>query len=120
MPNPYVVLVRVYDSSSVALGSINVTGRVNSTNERHTLTTNSNGEVVFNLGDLSQFPSGFTVGDTFSYSVIYTSQEGQGSFTIDSGGGKQVTLTLTDLGEAPTLRYFTPQDFYTYFNVPIF
>lgn len=117
MATPYLVALTIEYPSGTALANITVTGRIESTNESYSLDTNSSGEVVFNLGSATQFPSGYSIGDIFSYVVAYTGYEAYGSKTIDTLGGYTATVVLTAVPTAPSLRYFAPQEFLDFFNL---
>lgn len=120
MSTPYIVGLTIKDADSVVLNNVNVTVRVESTNESKTKTTNSSGEVNFNLGSTTEFPSGWQVGDIFSYVVLYQGYEAYGSHTITSGeGGFTLTVTLTAVATAPSLRYFTAKEYLDYFDLKI-
>lgn len=118
MANPYLFGIVVQYPSGTNLANVNVTVRVESTNESKSLTTNASGEAIFNLGNANHFPSGYTVGDVFSYVVLYTGYEAYGSHTIASGEANFTrTVVLTAVPTAPSLRYFNPQEFLDYFNM---
>ena len=120
MPGSYVVALKIYYPAGTALADINVSLRNESTNERKTKTTNAAGEAVFNLGDPQEFPSGFTVGDKFTYYVIYQGYEGYQSGTVARAGGTTISLVLSELAAAPSLRYFSPQEFLDFFNLEMY
>ena len=67
---PYLVNLIIQYPSGTALNNVNVTVRLESSNESRTETTNSSGEVAYNLGNTKEFPSGWQVGDVFSWVVI--------------------------------------------------
>jgi hypothetical protein len=121
MATPYVVGLTIQYPAGTNLANVNVTLRVESTNESYTQTTNSSGEAVFNLGNKNQFPSGYKIGDVFSWVVLYSGYEAYGSHTISSGeGGFTKTIVLTATPTAPTLKLFKPQEFLDYFNMKIY
>lgn len=120
MASPYLVFLKIQYPSGTNLNNINVTLRVESTNESKTKTTNSSGEVDFNLGSSQDFPSGYAVGDVFSYSVSYQAVQAFGSHTIAVEGGFTKTVVLTAVPTAPSLRYYTAQDFLDYFDLKIY
>jgi len=112
---PYQVGLIIQYPLGTILANVNVTVRVESTNESASKTTNSSGEVIFNLGNAS----GYLIGDNFTYVVLYTGYEAYGSHTISSSeGGWTKTIVLTAVPTAPSLRYFTSQDFLDFFNLP--
>lgn len=121
MATPYVIGLIIQYPAGTRLANVNVTVRNEATNQSNTKTTNSVGEVVFNLGSEISFPSGWTLGDKFSWVVIYQGFEAYGSHTTASGeGGFSTTVVLTAVATAPTLKLFTPQEFLDYFNLKIY
>ncbi len=115
---PYQIGLTIQYPSGTALANINVTIRVESTNESASKTTNSSGQVIFNLGNAIDFPSGYLIGNIFTYVVLYTGYEAYGSHTIlSTEGGYTKTIVLTAVPTAPSLRYFTPQDLLDFFNL---
>lgn len=121
MASPYVVGLKIQQPAGTNLANVNVTLRVESTNESHTETTNSAGEVNFNLGNTKQFPSGWQVSDVFSWVVLYQGFEAYGSKTIlAQEGGYSTTVVLVAVVTAPSLRYFTVQEFLDYFDLKIY
>ncbi len=117
---PYNVPLLIQYPAGTALANINVTLRVESTNESKTLTTNSSGQVIFGLGNVSDFPKGWRVGDAISWVVTYTGFEAYGSYTIVSTPFPATTVVLTAVPTAPTLRYFAAQEFLDYFSLKIY
>ena len=117
---PYNIPLIIQYPSGTALANVNVTVRIESTNESHTETTNSAGEVIFGLGNTGHYPSGWRIGDVFSYTVFYTGFEASGSNTITSIPFPATTVVLTAVPTAPTLRYYVPQEFLDYFNLKIY
>ncbi|KKM32388.1 hypothetical protein LCGC14_1565790 [marine sediment metagenome] len=121
MASPYSVALKIQYPSGTNLNNVNVTVRNEATNESKTLATNSSGEVMFNLGQASQFPSGWAVGHIFSYIVSYTAFEFSGSHTIVSGKATFTrTVVLISVPTAPSLRLFKPQEFLDFFNLKIY
>ena len=121
MASPYVIGLKVQYPSGTNLANVNVAVRVESTNESRTETSNSLGEVKFNLGNSNHFPSGWQVGDVFSYVVIYQGFEAYGSRTIlGTEGGFTKTVVLIAVITAPSLKIFTVQDFLDFFNMKIY
>jgi hypothetical protein len=120
--SPYNIFLRIQYPSGTNLANVNVTLRNESTNESHTETTNSSGEVGFNIGDSGNFPSGWEVGDVISWVVMYSGYETSGSHTTvaTEGGYTNTAVVLTAVPTAPSLRYFTPQEFLDYFNLDIY
>lgn len=122
-------------------GTIRPDIQVKTTNENTTdskiLISGDDGKVIFNLGKREDFPAGWNVGDVVSVSSIYQSFEQKFSFTIPAKGttlnikdasnvdvgsliggyGLQGTLLLVSTPDAPSLRYFTPQEWLDYFNM---
>lgn len=102
------------------MGNLQVTLRQEATNESNSLNTNAQGEAIFQLGSPTQFPSGFTIGNKITASVMYNAFQVYKSYTIDATGGVVLELTLVALPSAPTLRYFTAQDFLDYYDMKIY
>ena len=120
MATPYLVNLTIQYPSGTALANVNVIVRLESTNESNTKTTNSSGEVAFNLGNTKEFPSGWQVGDVFSYVVLYQGFEAYGSKTIlAQEGGYKKTIVLIAVVTAPSLKIFTVQEFLDIFNMKI-
>mgnify|MGYP001608542830 CR=1 FL=1 len=118
MASPYLLDLKIQYPSGTNLNNVNVTIRVESTNESNTKTTNSAGEVAYNLGSTKEFPSGWQVGDIFSWVVLYQGFEAYGSKTIlAQEGGYKRTIVLTTVIAAPSLKIFTVQEFLDVFNV---
>ena len=120
--NAHIFGVTVYDTDGTTAsygtyGSLSVTIRNESTNESQTKNTIEDSKVVFNL---ASFTSGWTGGDRISYLVLYQGYEASESVIVQDTGGTQVDLTLVALTVAPSLRYFTPQDFLDYFNLSVY
>lgn len=121
MATPYLINLTIQYPSGTNLNNVNVTLRVESTNESYTKTTNSSGEIAFNLGNTKEFPSGWQVGDIFSYVILYQGYESYGSKTIlAQEGGYRKTIVLIAVVTAPSLRYFTVQEFLDYFDFKIY
>ncbi len=118
---PYIAAIQVEYPEGTALADVNVTLRQNATNESKTLTTNAQGQVIFQLAKTSDFPSGYTLGDTITAFVIYQGYEGSISHTIVAadGGGWSTTLVLTSLPSAPSLHLFTPQELLDTLNMDL-
>ena len=118
MGKPYVFRVTVYDTDGTTpKADVRVYLRNESTNEQETATTDVEGVVLFNLADLSD---DWSVGDKFTYYVMYQGFEASESYTIASGeGGTNQDLTLAAVTSAPSLRYFAVQEFLDYFNKTI-
>lgn len=114
--NPFVLAITVYDTDgSTAKENVKVTVRNESTNEVLTGNSDVDGHVIFNLANLD---SGWTSGDIISYFVLYTGYESSGSFTVTDTGGTDKSLTLVASPIAPSLRYFTVQEWYDFFDLP--
>lgn len=121
MANPYIVGLKVQYPAGTNLANVNITVRIESTNESRTQTTNSSGEANFNLGSTTEFPSGYQIGDVFSWVILYQGYEAYGSKTILANeGGYTKTIVLTAVPTAPSLVLFTPQEFLDYFNLKIY
>lgn len=113
--SPFTLGVTVYDTDgSTVLANITVRIRNENTNDTASAVTNSSGQVIFNLANLT---NGWSVGDILSYYVLYKGYEAQESFSLTDTGGTTVTLTLTAVSVAPSLRYFTVQEFLDTFNL---
>lgn len=121
MASPYVIGLKIQYPAGTNLNNVSVTVRVESTNESYSDNTNSSGEVSFNLGSSQQFPSGYSIGDVFSWVILYQGYEAYGSKTILAGeGGYTRTIVLTAVPTAPSLVIFTPQEFLDYFDLKIY
>ena len=136
---PYNIYLKIQYPSGTNLANVNAICRIESTNESKTLTTNSNGEVVFGLGNTQDFPTGFKISDKitvfslyqgfqqiFSFSIpgigVSTTVKDNSGVTVGSatGGGLVGTLVLVVVPTAPTLRYFKPQEFLDFFDLKIY
>lgn len=120
MATPYLINLTIQYPSGTNLNNVNATIRVESTNESYTKTTNSSGEVAFNLGNTKEFPSGYQVGDVFSWVILYQGYEAYGSHTIIVEGGFKKTIILIAVVTAPSLKIFTVQDFLDFFEAKIY
>ncbi len=118
---PFIVAIQVEQPAGTIRPDIEVTLRQNATNEPKSLNTNAQGQVQFQLAKTSDFPSGYTLGDTITAFVIYQGYEGSIDHKIVAadGGGWSTTLVLTDLPSAPSLHLFTPQEFLDALNMPL-
>lgn len=135
---PLQVAFIVKDSDSVALSNIQVTCSNETTAQSTAKNTSSDGGVIFNLGSLQDFSSGWNIGDKISVFSLYQGYQQSFSFTIpavgstttikdDSGstvgsfvggiGMTSGTLTLVSVPATPSLRYFTSQEFLDYFDL---
>lgn len=118
MATPYLISLKIQYPSGTNLNNVNVTVRVESTNESNSKATNSSGEVAYNLGSTKEFPSGWQVGDVFSWVVLYQGFEAYGSKTIlAQEGGYKRTVVLIAVVAAPSLKIFTVQEFLDVLNV---
>lgn len=118
MATPYLIGLTIEQPENTKLNNVNVTVRLESTNEFKTKTTNSSGEVAFNLGNSKDFPSGWLVGDSFSIVVLYRGFEAYVTHTIPTQeGGFKKTIVLVSVPTAPSLVIYKPQEFLDYFNV---
>lgn len=133
----YVVSIRIQYPSGTNLANVNATLRNENTNESETLTSNSNGEVIWNIGNL---PSGFQRQDKITVFSLYQGFQQSFAFAIPdtgesvdvkdnsgvsvgtaTGGGlSNGTLVLVAVPTAPSLRYFTVQEFLDYFNLEVY
>ena len=112
---PFTLGITIYDTDgTTVLSDVKVTIRNEATNETQDGNTNSSGQKLFNLTD---FTSGWTVGDIISYYVLYQGYEAIASFVSTDTGGTQVTLTLVAVATSSTLRYFTVQEFLDTFQL---
>ena len=119
--NPFILGITVNDSDGNGIGAnIKVSIRNENTNESADKNTNASSETVFNLGSSNVFESGWTAGDIISYSVSYQNFQALGSFAVTDTGGTTKTLTLVALPEAPSLRYFTVQEFLDTYSLPTY
>ena len=133
MAASYVVGLRIQYPAGTNLANVNATLRNEATNESETLTSNSAGEVVWNVGNL---PSGFAIGDKITVFSLYQGFQQSFSFSIPAsgdsitvrdnsnisvgtatGGGLSGILILVAVPIAPSLRYFTVQEFLDYYNL---
>ena len=134
MATNYLVSIKVQYPSGTNLANINATLRNEYTNESETLTSNSSGEIIWNVGNL---PSGFTIGDKITVFSLYQGFQQSFAFEIPSlgnsvavkdnsgvsvgtataGGLSNGVLILVAVPTAPSLRYFTIQEFLDYFNM---
>ena len=129
----YIVALTVQYPSGTVLANVNATLRNENTNESETLTTNSSGQVIWNLGNL---PSEFARGDKITVFSLYQGFQQSFAFTVPltgesidvkdnsnisvgtaTGGGLTAIMVLVSVPIAPSLRYFTVQEFFDYFNL---
>ncbi len=112
---PYTISGICYDTNgTTALANVKVTLRNERTNETITQNTNSSGQYVLDCGNLT---SQYSVGDTITVFVIYTNYEDYEEHVIVEGGGATLNLTLVTVPASDSLKYFTVQDFYDYFQL---
>ena len=118
----YLIGLTIQYPSGTNLSDVKVYTRVESTNEQTSLLTNVDGQAIFNLGDESVFPSGWILGDKFSYFVLSSGFETYGSHTIAASdeGGYTATVVLSLLPTAPSIRYYTPQEFLDFLDMKIY
>ena len=131
MPSTPLLIGFTIKVSGAATADLNATVRNETTNELTIKTSASDGKVIFNLGSLKDFPSGWNVSDKVSVFSLYRGFEEEFSFTIP-GIGVTITITnrsggnvgsftggsgmtvgnleLATLPSAPSLRYFTPTE----------
>jgi len=117
---PYSNLPSFVVSVNVKLNSVNqanvqVTLRNERTNNSSNLTTDSNGDVVF---DAANIEGGVAVSDVLTAFCFYTNYESSSQITVTEGG-TQVNLSLSAVPSSDTLRYFTVQKFYETFSYPL-
>lgn len=113
---PFPIDGTVYDTDgTTALASVKVTIRNERTNETLSDTTDSAGAYTLDCANLA---SQYANGDTISIFVIYTTYEDYEERVIDvDDGGLTVNLTLTAVPASDSLKYFTVQSFFDYFNL---
>ena len=120
MATPYIAGNVIQFPEGTNLENVNVTCRIESTNESHSKTTDSEGVANFNFGNTGQFPSGWQIGDIYTIVVLYQGYEAYVSHTIVSGeGGHNETIVLIAVSTAPSLHIITPQEVLDYFNLKI-
>ena len=136
---PYLIGLHVQYPSGTNLDNLNVTCRIDYTNESSTKTTSNGGEVYFQLGDENDFPSGFSVGDYVTVYAPYQGYEQYFSFAIPStgqsvivtdnsgntvgtatGGGLTGDLVLVSVLPSPTIRLFNIQEFLDFCNLSLY
>lgn len=117
---PFTLGITVNDSDGSAQSDVRVYIRNENTNDSAYSSTNSSGQVQFQLANASVFENGWTVGDIVSYWVLYSGYEASGSFSLTDTGGTTKTLTLSAVPVTPSLRYFTVQEFLETFNLPAY
>ncbi len=135
----YIVGIRVQYPAGTNLANVNATCRIESTNDSKEKTSSSVGEIVWNLGDLNNFPKRFSIGDQVTVTSIYQGFEQTFSFAIPgigqsvtvtdysgitvgtaTGGGLSGNLVLVAKAVAPSLRYFVIQDILDYYNLKLY
>ena len=120
MATPYLVGLTIQYPSGTDLANVNVSCRIESTNESKEKTTNSSGEANFNLGNTKEFPSGYQVGDIFTIVILYQGFEAYVSHTIGpQEGGFTRTIVLEAVATAPSLHIITPKEVIDFFNLPL-
>lgn len=134
--SPHIIGLTVKDSDGAALSNVQVSCRVESTNESVSKNTGSDGKVVFNLGSSSDFPSGYNAGDVVSFYSLYQGFGNSFSYAVPAVGsevsvsddqgvsigtasfaGLQGSFLVNVTVSSPSLRYFTVQEFLDYFNL---
>ncbi len=116
--SPYLLGIEIFDTDgTTALENVKVQIRNENTNDNASLNTDADGQVFFQLANASVFTKGWTVGDIVSFFVLYKGFESTSSLTLTDKGGSTQSLTLVAVAEAPSLRYFTPQEFLDYFSI---
>ncbi len=116
--SPHIFGVTVYDTDgTTVMPDVRVTIRNETSNETAEGNTDATGRIVFNLANSSVLTNGWTPGDRIAYFVLYQGYEASESIIVQDTGGTQVTLDLAAATVAPSLRYFTVQDFLDYFDV---
>jgi len=106
----------VYDTDGTTeLANITVTLRNERTNETINVDTNSSGQYILECNNLA---SEFADGDVVTIFVVYSNKEDYEEHTIvSSNGGATVNLTLSTVPASDTLKYFTVQDYLTFFGL---
>ncbi len=120
MATPYIAGTTIQYPEGTDLADVNVTCRIESTNESFSKITDSEGVANFNFGNNKEFPSGWHIGDIFTIVVLYQGFEAYTSHTIVSGeGGFNQTIVLEAVPIAPSLHIITPKEIIDYFNLKI-
>jgi len=114
---PFTLGITVYDVNAAAKADVQVTVRNESSNDTASADTGSDGKAVFQLANVDVWKDGWKPGNICSYYVLYSGYEASGSFTLTDIGGAMKTLTLAALPTAPSLRYFTVQEFLDHYNL---
>ena len=135
---PLQIGLRIQYPSGTNLANVNATVSNETTDQSTTKTTNSSGEVIFNLGSTVDFSKGWNIGNKISVVSLYTGFQQSFSFTIPAVGttldikddsnvsvGSFVggigmsngTLVLVAVPSLPSIRYYTGQEFLDYFDL---
>ena len=133
---PYPIGLTINQPSGTIRSNIQVTCRNEGTNESKILNTDSNGQVIFNLGDTEDFQSGWSPGVAITCFSLYQGFQQSFSFTIpdrnststvkdDSGitvgtarsFGLTGTMILVAVPTSPSLKLFTIQEFLDQYNL---
>ena len=140
MPStPLLVGLQVQQPSGTNRSNIQVTCSNESTSQSTTKNTDAtDAKVLFNLGSTVDFSKGWNVGDKVSVFSLYLGFEQHFSFTIPAfgtsisikdnsnvvvgsfTGGMGMSngvLVLVAVSASPSLRYFTTQEWFDYFNM---
>jgi len=111
----HVLTITVYESDgTTAQASAAVTITDETTSETQSVDTNAQGQAIFNL---SNFSSGWTVGDLISVNAVYVGSDASDQFTATDTGSTAVSLTLVASTSSASLRYFNTPEFYTTFDL---
>jgi len=117
MAGSYPVYGIVYDTDGTTpLASVTVTARNESTNKTISETTNTSGQYVLDLGNLT---GSWNNGDNITVYLKYQSAEKVVTFTIDTStypGGYEQDLTLVTISVAQ-VKLFTAQNFLDFFEL---
>lgn len=138
MPSTPLLIGLTVRISNIATANLNATCTNENTAQSKTLTTGSDGKLIFNLGSTKDFSKGWNVGNIVSVASIYTSYEQKFSFTIPAPGSETVikdasgatvgtfrggigitdgVLDLVVAPSLPSLRYFTGQEFLDFYSL---
>lgn len=109
---PLLVYGQVTESGT-GVDSITVKVRNNSTNDVGTATTDSDGLYLMDLSDDNYFPNGYAVGQSITVYTIYSSFEGETTFTLLTNiYGYEKNIALTAVTDSDLIAYCTVQDVY--------
>lgn len=107
------IIYGVITESDVAVDTITVKCRNETTNEVGTTRTDSNGLYMFDLSDSNLFPSGWTDGQQITIYTIYSNFEGQETITIAVPlYGYEQNIALSAVIDSELIDYCSVQDVY--------